>query len=125
MQEELSPAAKLEREKVRAESAAAMAKEEKLQVLEEVKREVMAGIMKDVHVVDEVEEAKRVCKLLMNQYKGCVFACDTEVCFRSVALMICMSIWRWVGRGGVLILILNGAPLHSWKASCESQQSVP
>ena len=88
MQEELSPAAQIEREKATAELAAATAKEEKLQAMEEVKREVMAGIMGDVHVVDEPEEAKRVCRLLMEKHNGRVFACDTEVCFHPAALML-------------------------------------
>ena len=88
MQEDLSPAAEMERAKAEADSAAAIAKEEKLQALEEVKREVMAGIMRDVHVVDEPEEAERVCRLLMEKHNGRVFACDTEVCFRPAALML-------------------------------------
>ena len=89
MQEELSPGAEMERAKMEAESAAATAKEEKVQALEAVKREVMAGVMRDVHVVDEPEEAKRVCELLMrDQYAGRIFACDTEVGFQPAGSMV-------------------------------------
>ena len=77
------------------EKAAATAKEEKLQAMEQVKRELMDGIRSDVHVVDEPEEAQRVCKLLMEKYKGRVFACDTEVCFQLAGVVI------WTSSGSV------------------------
>lgn len=56
-----------------------MAKEEKEERLRILKEKLMAGVLPDVHVVDDVQEAARVCHLLMTQHKDCVFACDTEV----------------------------------------------
>jgi hypothetical protein len=56
-----------------------VAKEEREERLRVVKETLMAGILPDVHVVDDVQEAARVCHLLMTHYKDSVFACDTEV----------------------------------------------
>ena len=49
------------------------------QRVEELKARLMEAIMPDVHVVDTVEEARRVSQLLLNDYRHHDFACDTEV----------------------------------------------
>ena len=50
------------------------------QRVEELKARLMEEVMPDVHVVDSIEEARRVSQLLLNDYRHLEFACDTEVC---------------------------------------------
>ena len=49
------------------------------QRVEELKARLMEAVMPDVHVVDTIEEARRVSQLLLNDYRHLEFACDTEV----------------------------------------------
>ena len=44
-----------------------------------LKESLMKAVMPDVHVVDTVEEAHRIARLLMQDYRHETFACDTEV----------------------------------------------
>lgn len=100
-----------EMEKAKAEALAeeeALARAEKMQV---VKGNLMAGILPDVHVVDEVEEAHRVCKLLMTQHKDCVFACDTEVRLGSASCAWRSQIEPGGGEAGAVLLGGGGGGL--------------
>lgn len=62
------------------QSAVAAAEDEAARI-EDLKAEIMREVMPDVLVVDGVEEAHRICGLLMKEQR--VFACDTEVSYPS------------------------------------------
>ena len=52
--------------------------------LTEAEQRVRDSLLPDVLVVEEVAEAERVCRLLMEQHRDKYFACDTEV--RSISM---------------------------------------